>query len=467
MGLGRMPETDEMFRITPPLSWFCITGYTAWLNAMGAIRFRATIFSLNRGDTVADSAGGAPPALLMRVSTRPVRSTAAATTPAICSGSRTSAATNTASRPSAITGSSGGRRAQTTTSAPAARNRAAIPRPSPLVPPVMMAVLPVKSRSSIAASVPYAGCRGHDHAEGGGSAGVGRVTGAGYRRPMVDKRMTEDEVVAELKDGMTIGIGGWGSRRKPMSLVRAILRSDLKDLTVVAYGGPDIGLLCAAGKLRRAVYGFVSLDSIPLEPHFRQARQSGAIEFTELDEGAFYLGLLAAAHRVPFYPTRAGLGSDMLTMNPELRTVTSPYDDGEELVAIPAFKLDAALIHMNRADAAGNGQFLGPDLYFDDLFAMAADRTYLSTEKIVPTENLLDEGPVHTLRIQRIFTDGVVEAPQGAHFTECPPDYGRDEAFQREYAATARDPEAWAAFKSTYLDAPSHADYLDALEARS
>ena len=62
-----------------------------------------------------------------------------------------------------------------------------------------------------------------------------------------DKRMTEDEVIGELRDGMTIGIGGWGSRRKPMSLVRAILRSDLTDLTVVSYGGPDIGLLCAAG----------------------------------------------------------------------------------------------------------------------------------------------------------------------------------------------------------------------------
>ena len=235
---------------------------------------------------------------------------------------------------------------------------------------------------------------------------------------------------------------------------------------MVAYGGPDIGLLCAAGKLRRAVYGFVSLDSIPLEPHFRQARQSGAIEFTELDEGAFYLGLLAAAHRVPFYPTRAGLGSDMLAMNPELRTVRSPYDDGEELVAIPAFKLDAALVHMNRADAAGNGQFLGPDLYFDDLVAMAADKTYLSAEKIVATESLLDEGPVHTLRISRLFTDGVVEAPRGAHFTECPPDYGRDEAFQREYAATARDPEAWGSFRSAYLDAPSHGEYLKALEAR-
>jgi glutaconate CoA-transferase, subunit A len=283
---------------------------------------------------------------------------------------------------------------------------------------------------------------------------------------MPDKRMTEDEVVAELESGMTIGIGGWGSRRKPMSLVRAILRSDLTDLTIVAYGGPDVGLLCAAGKARKVVYGFVSLDSIPLEPHFRNARQSGAIDFGELDEGAFYLGLLAAAHRVPFYPTRAGLGSDMLTMNPHLRTVTSPYEDGETLVAIPAFELDAALIHMNRADAGGNGQFLGPDPYFDDLFAMAARKTYMSAERIVPTEDLLSEGSFHTLRIPRIYVDGVVEAPMGAHFTECPPDYERDEAFQREYAATARDPEAWAAFKAAWLDLPSHEAYVRKLQER-
>ena len=101
-----------------------------------------------------------------------------------------------------------------------------------------------------------------------------------------DKRMTEDEVVARLADGMTIGIGGWGSRRKPMSLVRAIARSELRDLTIVCYGGPEVGILSALGKLRRAVYGFVSLDSIPLEPHFRKARQQGIIDVVELDEGA-------------------------------------------------------------------------------------------------------------------------------------------------------------------------------------
>ncbi|CAB4726832.1 MAG: acyl CoA--acetate/3-ketoacid CoA transferase subunit alpha [Actinobacteria bacterium] len=282
---------------------------------------------------------------------------------------------------------------------------------------------------------------------------------------MSDKRMTDDDVVAELRDGMTIGIGGWGSRRKPMSLVRAILRSDLKDLTIVTYGGPDVGLLCATGKVKKVVYGFVSLDSIPLEPHFRKAKQSGSIEFSEYDEGAFYLGLMAAAHRVPFYPTRAGLGSHMLTMNPDLKLVKSPYDD-EELVAIPAFKLDAALIHMNRADERGNGQFLGPDLFFDDLMAMGSPKTYMSTEKIIPTDDFLKYGSVHTLKIPRMYVTGVVEAPLGAHFTECPSDYERDEAFQREYAATAKDDDAWKAFKTKYLDLPSHDEYVKAITAR-
>ncbi|HWC38581.1 MAG TPA: CoA-transferase, partial [Acidimicrobiales bacterium] len=205
---------------------------------------------------------------------------------------------------------------------------------------------------------------------------------------MADKRTTEDEVVAELADGMTVGIGGWGSRRKPMSLVRAILRSDLEDLTIVSYGGPDVGLLCAAGKVRKVVYGFVSLDSIPLEPHFRAARQSGSIEAMELDEGMLQWGLYAAALRLPFLPTRAGIGSDVMRINPELATVTSPYD-GEELVAMPALSLDVALVHMNRADVSGNGQFLGPDPYFDDLFCMAARRRFLSCERLVPTEDLL------------------------------------------------------------------------------
>jgi glutaconate CoA-transferase subunit A len=283
-----------------------------------------------------------------------------------------------------------------------------------------------------------------------------------------DKRLTEDDAVAELADGMTIGIGGWGSRRKPMSLVRAILRSDLRDLTVVSYGGPDVGLLCAAGKVRKLVYGFVSLDSIPLEPHFRAARQAGTIpELIELDEGMLQWGLYAASLRLPFLPTHAGLGSDVMTVNPSLRTVRSPYDDGEELVAVPALTLDAALVHLNRADQRGSGQFLGPDLYFDDLFLAAAapGRRFLSCERVVATEDLLAEGSAHTLRVQRSTVDGVIEAPGGAHFTTCEPDYGRDEAFQREYVAAAGDAERWAEWSQQWLSG-SETDYQEAVRSR-
>jgi len=234
--------------------------------------------------------------------------------------------------------------------------------------------------------------------------------------------------------------------------VRAILRSGLKDLEIVSYGGPDVGLLIAGGHVRKVVTGFVSLDTIPLEPHFRHGRQRGTVELAELDEGMLHWGLLAAAHRLPFLPIRAGLGSDVPRVNPGLRTVRSPYADGEELVAMPALRLDAALIHLNRADAAGNGQYLGPDPYFDDLFCLAAGRAYLSCERIVPTASLAGSGPPQSLLVNRAMVHGVIEAPGGAHFTSCVPDYGRDEAFQARYAAAAAGPADWQRFRAEFLD---------------
>ncbi|MBB2740850.1 UNVERIFIED_ORG: glutaconate CoA-transferase subunit A [Microbispora rosea subsp. rosea] len=261
-----------------------------------------------------------------------------------------------------------------------------------------------------------------------------------------------EEIVGSLESGMTIGIGGWGSRRKPMALVRAIYRSALTDLTIVSYGGPDVGLLCAAGKVRRVVAPFVTLDSIALEPHFRAARQRGAVEFTEYDEGMFMFGLLAAAHRLPFLPTRAGLGSDVMRVNPGLRTVRSPYDDGEELVAVPALTMDVALVHMDVADTRGNGRYLGPDPYMDDLFAKAAGRCFVSCDRLVEPGEL--GGPPQTLLVSRMHVTGVVETPGGGHFTDCHSNHGgqgRDEMFQLHYAASAADPEAWAAFADRFL----------------
>ena len=272
-----------------------------------------------------------------------------------------------------------------------------------------------------------------------------------------DKRMSLDDAVGELRSGMTIGIGGWGSRRKPMALVRALLRSDVTDLTVVTYGGPDLGLLCSAGKVTKAYYGFVSLDSAPFyDPWFAKARTAGEIEVREMDEGMVKCGLEAAAARLPFLPIRAGLGSDVRGFwGDELRTVTSPYPDAsgkpETLIAMPALNLDAALVHLNLGDKHGNAAYTGVDPYFDDLYCAAAEKRFVSVERVVETEELVKTVPLQNLILNRMMVDGVVEAPNGAHFTLAGDSYGRDEKFQRHYAESAKTPKAWQQFVDTYL----------------
>jgi len=264
-----------------------------------------------------------------------------------------------------------------------------------------------------------------------------------------------------------------------MAFVRALLRTDVTDLTVVTYGGPDLGLLCSAGKVKRVYYGFVSLDSPPFyDPWFAKARTTGAIEAREMDEGMLRCGLQAAAQRLPFLPIRAGLGSDVRAFwGDELKTVKSPYptpsipgshrscppEDGfEELIAMPALTLDAAFVHMNLGDAQGNAAYTGIDPYFDDLFLMAAQNRLLSVETVVPTDELVKSVPPQALLINRMMVDSVVEAPNGAHFTTAEPDYKRDEKFQRHYAEAAASDETWRQFVSTYL-AGSEADYQAAV----
>lgn len=274
----------------------------------------------------------------------------------------------------------------------------------------------------------------------------------------LDKRMSPAEIVGQLESGMTLGIGGWGPRRKPMALVREILRSDLTDLTIVSYGGPDVGMLCAAGKVKKLVFAFVSLDAIPLEPWFRKAREAGAIEVLELDEGMFQWGLKAAAFGLPFLPTRVGLGTDLIELG-DLKTVQSPYDDGETLVAMPALKLDAALVHFNRADHRGNIHALGPDTYYDDWFAKAADKCFVSCEELVPAMEQAYPEDAKANIVERCFITGVTQAKGGAHPTSMPPLYGPDMKAFKAYAGAAKEPGNWGEVTDTFVGA-DEAAYL-------
>lgn len=275
---------------------------------------------------------------------------------------------------------------------------------------------------------------------------------------MANKQMSPSEVIAQIKDGMTIGIGGWGPRRKPMALIRELLRSPVKDLTVVAYGGADVGMLCAAGKVKKVIFAFVSLDFIPLEPYFRQARQSGSLEVMEIDEGMMLLGLKAAAMRAPFIPTRVGLGTDVLRYT-DVKLVDSPYDD-KQWVAMPALNLDVALLHVDRADARGVCQVKGPDLYMDDLFARAAKQTFVSCDELVDSSAFADGEEARYVFWERSETTGVVHIPGGAHPTSCAPLYGFDVKHFKEYAASVKEEGGWQKYAERYVQC-SEQEYLE------
>lgn len=271
----------------------------------------------------------------------------------------------------------------------------------------------------------------------------------------LNKEMSAAEVVSQLRDGMTIGIGGWGPRRKPMAIMREILRSPLKDLTVVGYGGTDMGMLCAAGKVKKLIYGFVSLDFIPLEPFFRKAREAAQIEAMELDEGQLHWGLRAAAMRLPFLPTRIGLATDQVAkITPQFRTVTSPYEDGEVLLAMPAIKLDVALLHVHKADRLGNTRLYAPDPFFDELFARAADRCYVSCEELLERIDG-DETDAKFNPFERNLVTGVVAARGGAHPTSnvstLGGGYGWDAAHLKRYCEAAEQEDGWARYASEFL----------------
>ncbi len=264
---------------------------------------------------------------------------------------------------------------------------------------------------------------------------------------MKDKTMSLAEVVSQIRDGDSILIGGWGPTRKPMTVIKEIARSNLKDLTVMSLAGIDLDLLIGAGKVKKAVYGFVSLEGVPGNPgNFKRVRKEGSIETMELSEGMFVAGFKAAAERLPFYPTRSGLGSDILTVNPGIKTFEDPYN-GEKLVAMPALVPDVALLHVNAADTRGNGQIIG-NPFIDRIFVRAAKKVFLSAEKIVPEKQLTD---YQTVEILSPWVTGVVETPKGAHPGICYPDYGCDEAHLAEYGKSTADEESFKAYLKKYV----------------
>ena len=244
----------------------------------------------------------------------------------------------------------------------------------------------------------------------------------------VDKRVSTESVVRAVGSGDSILIGGWGDIRKPMSLVRAIAGSDVADLTIYSYAAMDLDLLIGAGKVRKAVFGFVACDGgAPIRN--RECRPGHGVRrpsiFARWTSTCSAVSSGQPPRRIPFYPLRGGIGTDVLTVNPELRTIKDPYSD-ETVLAVPACSPDFVLIHANEADQLGNARIAG-DPFWDRVFVKAGKHVALSCERIVPV------GEIDEADILGIHVDQVIEAPGAALPGSCYPDYAFDAETCVEY----------------------------------
>ncbi|MDA3948077.1 MAG: hypothetical protein PF508_02535 [Spirochaeta sp.] len=239
------------------------------------------------------------------------------------------------------------------------------------------------------------------------------------------KQISMDAAVALLPDGeVTLALGGNSMHRVPLAFVRAVARrTNMRFHLVKTAGAYDIDLLCLTGRVTAVSAGFIGYETeFGLARHYRRAVESG---ITEAREHACYTvitAMRAAAYGVSFLPVRGLTGSDL----PDARGfqwVDDPYGSGDRMVAIPAIRPDLAVIHVQYADAAGNGVIMGPKNE-DLLMARAARHVVLTTERIVATEEL--PVPIDHVDIPSVLVDGVVLAPGGARPGSCSGEYEID-----------------------------------------
>ena len=266
---------------------------------------------------------------------------------------------------------------------------------------------------------------------------------------MIDasKQATLAEAAASVPDGATVALGGLSMNSAPMAFVRELARANKRDLTVVAIvAGMCVDWLVAAGCANRIVAGLVSFEGLGLAPHFRHGVQSGSVAMEEYSEHLLICRLQAQARRLPFMPTVAALGTDIVDLHATSGTLRRETDaaTGQAYVACTPLAVDVAVVHAHEADSAGNARVNPKLIWMDGEIVNAADRTILTAERIVDTAAFTAEP--HRTTYPRFMVDTVCAAPRGAFPTSCFPDYGHHDPFFEDYVAASRSPQDFADF---------------------
>lgn len=232
----------------------------------------------------------------------------------------------------------------------------------------------------------------------------------------MSKLTTLARAAALVRTGDTLALGGMTLYRRPVAFVMAVLAAPdgPKDLTLLCFTcGYETDLLIGAGRVRRVRTCYFGLEAFGLAPMFTQAANLGDLEIVEESEASLSFGLRATLAEVGFMAGRGWIGTDLMKLRPDVRTIHDPYS-GEQLVAFPALHPDVAVLHAIEADELGNA-YLGKNLGVDSELAMAARTVIVTAEAIVPA---LDRADV----VAPLVT-AVVHAPRGAWPTSCHPLY--------------------------------------------
>lgn len=206
-----------------------------------------------------------------------------------------------------------------------------------------------------------------------------------------------DVAVADIKDGATLMLGGFGLCGIPENCIAALVRKQVQQLTCISNNaGVDdfgIGLLLAKHQVKKMISSYVGENA-----EFERQLLSGELQVELIPQGTLATRCLAAGYGMPAIYTPAGVGTEV-GEGKEVRNF-----NGKEYLLEMAFEADFAIVKAWKGDTMGNLIYHATARNFNPLMAMAGKITIAEVEELVPA-GALDPDAIHTpgIYVHRIF----------------------------------------------------------------
>ena len=284
---------------------------------------------------------------------------------------------------------------------------------------------------------------------------------------MEEKLVSLQEAIrAHVSDGDCVVLGACLEASIPFAATYEIIRQGKRDLDVAApISDASTDMLIGAGCVRQVTGAWVGNVSAGLGHNYRRAFEHGEphpVRVRDHTNFSFGMALMAAAYGMPYAPLRTLLGSDILKSNPEFKIAENPFSaEHEKVVVVPPLIPDAAILCVQRADAAGNAHFWGSSGVAAEA-ALAAKAVIIIADEIVPHE-IITSDPSRVL-VPGFRVSAVCHVEGACHPAPMTGRWRRDSAFFDDYHARSREPDGFRTWLDEWvLDLNDHAAYREKL----